>query len=378
MDVQERRRLPVVIGAGITGAFAAYFLARRGLKPLMIERAGVGTGASGNNPGGLNPLHGPGIPGPLSDLAWHSFLLHLHPAGDLVRAGGPGAAVRRVRRLEIALDAIEADALGPDLERSRQADGFEARWLDAGELRRLEPRVSPEAVGALWTEGNGMVDCRTYTGAIARAALALGAELRIGCVDGIEEENGRAVAVRIDGVGIACGALVIATGAHSEGPANWLGIKIPVEPVKGQLLLAEHGGEPLRHHVTRGVSGVYHSEANRVWVGGTQERAGWDASPSREGREKVLREAGRLLPGLGPLAVCEHVCAFRPVTPDGLPILGLAPGWQNVALATGAGTKGMLLGAGMGECAADLVMGSEPRVDLRPFQPGRFMGGPVS
>jgi len=373
--MRERRLLPVVIGAGITGAFAAYFLARRGLTPLLVERAGVGTGASGSNPGGLNPLHGPGIPGPLSELAWHSFLLHLHPARDLARAGTPRPAVRRVRRLEVAFDAGEANALVPDLERSRRADGFEARWLDARELRRLEPRVAPHAVGALWTEGNGMVDCRTYTEAIVRAALALGAELRRGCVDGIEEENGRAVGVRVDGVEIACGALVLATGAYTEDPARWLGLPIPVEPVKGQLLLAEHEGEPLRHHVTRGISGVYSIEAHRVWVGGTQERAGWDAAPSREGREQLLREAGRLLPALGPLVIREQVCAFRPMTPDGLPILGAAPGWENVVLATGAGTKGMLLGAGMGECAAALVMGDQPPVDLRPFQPGRFMDG---
>ncbi len=376
--MQETRRHPVVIGAGITGAFAAYFLARRGLSPLLIEQAGVGRGASGNNPGGLNPLHGPGIPGPLSELAWHSFLLHLHPAGDLARAGGPGAGVRRVRRVEIALDAAEADAAAAELDRSRQADGFEARWLDAGELRMLEPRISPEAVGGLWTEGNGMVDCRTYPGMIARAAIALGAQLRGGCVDGIVEENGRAVGVRIDGVETACGALVIATGAHAEGPATWLGLPIPVEPVKGQLLLVEHGGQPLEHHVTRGVSGVYAIEANRVWVGGTQERAGWDAAPSREGRERLLGEASRLLPSLGPIAIQEHVCAFRPVTPDGLPILGPAPGWENVVLATGGGTKGMLLGAAMGECAADLVMGNQPPVDLRPFRPGRFMGGSAS
>jgi glycine/D-amino acid oxidase-like deaminating enzyme len=374
LDLREERRA-VVVGAGITGAFAAYFLARRGERPLLVERAGVAAGASGNNPGGLNPLHGPGIPGPLSDLAWHSFLLHLRPTDELARAG---VAVRRVRRLEVALDASEADTLGADLARSRQADGFEARWLDAGELRRLEPRVSPRAVGALWTDGNGMVDCRTYTGAIVRAASALGAELRIGCVEGIEQRNGRAVAVRIDGVGIACGALVVATGAHVEGPANWLGTTIPVEPVKGQLLSAEHGGAPLPHHVTRGLSGVYQSGANRVWVGGTHERAGWDAAPSREGRETLLGEAERLLPGLGPLAIREHVCAFRPVTPDGLPILGRVPGWENVTIATGAGPKGMLLGAGMGECAAALSVGSDPPVDLSPFRPGRFMDGQVS
>jgi glycine/D-amino acid oxidase-like deaminating enzyme len=181
--------------------------------------------------------------------------------------------------------------------------------------------------------------------------------------------------VRIDGRELACGALVIATGAQAAEPASWLGAPIPVEPVKGQLLLLEHGGLPLGLHVTHGHSGLYHRDGNRVWAGGTQERAGWDAEPSREGREAILRQAGRLLPALGPLTVREHRCGFRPTTADGLPILARVPGWENVVFATGAGSKGMLLGAGMGECAADLVIGREPAVDLRPFRLERFAGG---
>jgi glycine/D-amino acid oxidase-like deaminating enzyme len=156
--------------------------------------------------------------------------------------------------------------------------------------------------------------------------------------------------------------------AHDRKPGG-------ISTSRFQPVIVEHGGTPLRQHVTHGHSGLYHTEGNRAWAGGTQERAGWDAAPGREGRESILQQASRLLRTLGPLTVREHLCGFRPMTPDGLPILGRVPGWENVVLATGAGSKGMLLGAGMGECAADLVIGRDPAVDLRPFRLERFVGG---
>ena len=67
-----------------------------------------------------------------------------------------------------------------------------------------------------------------------------------------------------------------------------------------------------------------------------------------------------------------HTACLRPVTPDWLPILGRAPGWDNAYLATGAGKKGILLAPAMGRAVADLVAGGEPELDLSPFAPERF------
>src|SRR3954447_3194675 len=89
-----------VVGGGITGAFAAYFLARRGVEVTLIERDDVGAHASGKNPGGLNPLHGPGIPGPMQDLAREAFRLPLNPFSPPRRP-----------RLQLAIDPADIDRL---------------------------------------------------------------------------------------------------------------------------------------------------------------------------------------------------------------------------------------------------------------------------
>ena len=73
---------------------------------------------------------------------------------------------------------------------------------------------------------------------------------------------------------------------------------------------------------------------------------------------------------LAPLGL--HTACLRPVTPDWLPILGRAPGWDNAYLATGAGKKGILLAPAMGGAVADLVAGGRPSLDLSPFRPERF------
>ena len=365
-------RRVVIIGAGITGCFTAYRLAQEGVEAAVVERAEIGDGASGNNPGGLNPLHGPGIPGPLSALAWHSFQLHLRRQDALSAATGTDVSIRRVSRIELALGPDEVDILRKTAELYQAADTFSARWLDRGELLDIEPRCDRGAVGGLLTYGNGMADARAYTVAVARAARRLGATFMTGEVTGVRHRGHRITAALVGERAISCDAIVFATGAWVSGPARWLGLPIPVEPVKGQLLLAEHPGEPFHHHISRQAIGIYHISGNRVWLGGTQERTGLDTRPTQEARERILAETSHLVPAIAGATILSHLAALRPMTPDGLPLVGIAPGWDNAYLATGAGTKGFLIGAGMADIVSAMITCQSPPVDTAPFAPDRF------
>ena len=82
--------------------------------------------------------------------------------------------------------------------------------------------------------------------------------------------------------------------------------------------------------------------------------------------------AARLMPSFAGAELALHTACLRPVTPDWLPILGRAPGWDNAYLATGAGKKGILLAPAMGGAVAELIEGSRPSLDLSPFAPERF------
>lgn len=367
----------VVIGAGITGCFTAYFLAEQGVPVTLIDPDGPGRQASGNNPGGLNPFHGPGIPGPSLPLAMRAFQLHLDHEKKIAARSGANVPIHRVTRIELAFDDSEASSLETTRPLYEEAAGFSARILDRGALRREEPRCREDAVAGLFTSGNGMIDGPAYTRAVCRAAEQAGARFVKAKVRAVESGNGDMLSIMTDDDSHPCTAVVLATGAWMREPERWLGASIPVEPLKGQLLLAELPGEPLRHHVTHLTDGIYHLPGGNVWLGGTLEKkAGYDRAPTPEGRSSILDKTTRLLPCLRSARIVDHVAALRPATPDGLPVVDRVPGWDNVYVASGAGPKGMLLGPGLAEGVISLLREKSPAFALEPFSLGRFNRAP--
>lgn len=362
----------IVIGGGILGSFAAYFLARSGRRVALIERGDLGGRASGANPGGLNPFHGPGLPGPLSPLAERSFALHLEHWERIGALSGMAFHAHRVSRVELAWDATERQALVDAARHYNVLPGFSARWMERCELLQRSPRIHSGVVGGLWTEGNGMVSSLDYTRAVARAAEVLGATLIRGEVTSLVTKGRRVTGVATRDGTLPCVAVLLATGAWMADAAAWLGVAIPVTPLKGELLLAEMPGGRLDHHLTWKTTGVYQTPQGPVWLGGTQEPVGFDEQPTVAGREAILQAAARLVPEAGRARVVHHVAALRPMSPDGLPLLGQLHRWDNAFLAGGAGQKGMLLSAGMGESVARLMAGESPGISMDLFRPDRF------
>jgi glycine oxidase len=353
----------VVVGGGVTGAFAAYFLARTGAEVTLIERDGVAAHASGCNPGGLNPLHGPGIPGPLQELARQSFELHLESWDGIGELSGMTFGARRVDRIHVALDERDTATLAELAELHEEAPGFSGRLLTRAEVLSLERRVTPGAAGGLLATGNACVDAGAYTSATVRAAERLGARVRVGEAVGLRCDGTQANAVAVDGGDeIRCDGVFVAPGVSTT---EWLGFSPPIAPVKGELLLAAAGG--LEADVSWRHVGAYQAGEGRIWLGGTEDDAGFDSQPTSSGRERILAGVAALLPGLTELRVVDHRASLRPATPDGLPVIGLVPGFENVCFAGGAGRKGMLLGAGLGRAASDLLVEGETRLAIDGF-----------
>jgi glycine oxidase len=350
-----------VVGGGITGAFAAYFLSKLGAEAVIIERARIAAGASGHNAGGLNPLHGPGIAGPTRALALASLHQHLNCWDDVRELAGADFGGQSVPRLLIAFEEREAAELRALEALYNDTPGFSARWLSADELRSAEPRVSAAAIGALRTDGNIRVDPRAYAPAVARAAARLGARVVTAEAHGVRQRDGRITAISLDCGELECDGAVIAPGPWCEAPARWLGARLPVRPLKGELLLAACD---VPVEVAWDSVGVHQAGAGRVWLGGIEDRSGFDASPTGSARARILDGIGRLLPGLHSPRIVDQVAGLRPVTPDGLPIIGIPDGWENVCVATGSGRKGVLFSAGLGLAAAELLTTGQTGVPI--------------
>jgi glycine oxidase len=360
-----------VIGGGITGVFAAYFLTRLGAAATIIERGEISSQASAHNAGGLNPLHGPGIPGPLHELAIRSLRLHLEQWEDVRRLSGVDFDSRFVPRLHVALDDRETTALAAREHLHNATEGLSARWLSRVELRKTEPRLSPEAVGGLWTEGNARVEPARYTNAVAGAAAALGAHMIVTEARGLRHRNGTVTGVVVSSGTVECDGVVIAPGPWCDQPRRWLGVDIPIEPLKGELLLVEIADRAPEAEITWDRFGVYGGSGRQRWLGGTEDRAGFDPQPTPGARQRILEGIARLAPGLHPRRVVDHVVGLRPVTLDGRPIVGIPDGWENVCLAGGAGRKGLLLAPSLGLAAAELLVEGSTRMPIAGCALGR-------
>jgi len=107
-------------------------------------------------------------------------------------------------------------------------------------------------------------------------------------------------------------------------------------------------------------------------LSGTLELAGLDLSINRRRVEALLRGARRVINGLEQVEVKEIWRGLRPCTPDGLPIIGHAPGYDNLVIAAGHATIGQSLGPITGKLVCEIVLGCSPALDISPFRPERF------
>ena len=364
----------VIVGGGAAGCAAAYYLAKSGIKATIIEREGIASKASGMSAGGLNPLQGAGIPGPLAPLAMESFQMHMGLSKTLVEESGVDFQPHMIAMVRLVFEDSDVPELDETLDIFEAADGFSSRWLDAKELQELEPLVSQEAERALYTYGNAALNSHSYTLALSKAAEQLGATVQSASVTGLKTDGDRVTAVVTDAGEVACDAVVLATGPWSGEVEKWLNIRIPVEPLKGEIVRIELGdGRELSHDFSWAHASLFHRGDGLVWLGTTEESRGFDLETTEAARESLMSGAVKIMPSIADATIVTQTACLRPVTPDWLPIIGKAPGWDNAYLATGAGKKGILISPGIGKAVADMISDGKTDLPIGAFAPGRFV-----
>ncbi len=354
----------VVIGAGIVGSMSSYLLSRHGLKVSMLEADPLGSHASGFAFGGLDPLHGMGLPDPLLDFSLYCFGRHRAMAQELHSATGIDPHFQSRDRLYLAFDDIDVQQYDVSVGWMKDVSTFDVRWVDGDAARRLEPKVNPACVGALYQQGAASVDAYRLTLAAARAAEHQDTDLVPQRATGIEYHGGRVDAVTCEGGKIEAGAVIVAMGPWSQLISGWcdMDTALPVQPLKGQILRLRYNG--LAFNVALNYRGNYADTKadGLVWTGSTEEEAGFNANPSSIGRDTILRNAIQMAPDLAGAQLMQHTACLRPVTPDGIPIVDRLPGWDNLYVATGAGRKGILWSIGMCDIIANMVMQGDTEI----------------
>jgi D-amino-acid dehydrogenase len=369
----------VVIGGGIVGASAAYRLARQGVAVTLIDQAAQGqataAGAGIISPGtSTRPLPA------FYPLAFQSVAYYEELLANLAEDGETRTGYEIVGLLHIATSEEQAAQL-PGLlhlfEQRRDAgvkNIGKVELLQADEARRRFPPLGA-LHGAISTSEGARMDGRLMRDALQHAAQRHGARFLTGTAE-LLLKDGKISAVQASGQQLAPDAIIIAGGAWSGALAEALHLKLPVYPQRGQILhLALPDAEAGRWPIIVGFHSHYllTFPPNRVVVGATREDGpGFDPRLTAGGVQEVLSEALRVAPGLANASLHEMRVGLRPASPDGLPILGRAPGYERVFIATGHGPSGLQLGPYSGALVADLLLGKPTPLDLTPFAPERF------
>jgi glycine oxidase len=132
-------------------------------------------------------------------------------------------------------------------------------------------------------------------------------------------------------------------------------------------------GPPLACDVVAPHVSLFGRAGGQIWIGATIEWRGFDTAASESARRTLFGDAVQLLPALGQASLVRQTVCLRPVTPDGLPIVGRAPGWDGVYVATGGGPKGILLAPAMGKAVADLLLTGHTVLSVASAGPERFV-----
>jgi glycine oxidase len=370
----ERSADVVIVGGGIAGMSAAYYLAKSGVPSVVIERDAIGSHASGFAYGGLSPLSGFGIPGPLAEIAQDGMRLHRELCRSLLEETGIDVDFRVRSSLALAFTEADVQRLQAALPWQQRQPGYRTGWLDIAEARRVEPRISDETLGATLIEGGGAVEPYRLVLALTRAAERLGVRVRHGCAIGLRRSGGRVTGVILEREVLSCATAVLALGPWSAEASDWIGVPIGIRPLKGQILRLRAPGPPVECSVGWGHNYATTKTDGLLWAGTTEEEAGFDEESTRAARDEIGAALLRMLPAMADAEVAQQTACLRPVASDGLLVLGGVSGLEQVYVATGGGRKGILYGPAMGQAIAHLVLGRGTRIALDAFAPGRFAG----
>ena len=243
-----------------------------------------------------------------------------------------------------------------------------SRWLDATELRELEPALS-HGVGAMFNPHDGAVDNTVLMNALETFASANPA---ITIVDdaaiAIDAGKSSATVTTKSGTVYNGARVVIAAGAWA-GRIRGAALARAVEPARGQLV--SYPIAPLRH-VTYGPRGYLVPRGGSTIGGSTMENVAFDAETTTAGIAKVRSASEEICPALSTGGTTRSWAGLRPVTPDMLPMIGTDPSHPPLIYACGHGRNGVLMAPLTGDLIADLVTGTPLSLDLSQFRPDRF------
>ena len=421
----EKEADVVIIGGGISGCAAAYYLAKGNAKVVLVEKGEIAGEASGRNTGGVRVQARTPVEFPYmveSRKLWESLERELRADVGFVAGGN----LLYVEREEDIAELERAAHIG-------QEEGIDSRMITPAEVQNLVPGLEAPLKGALYSARDGHADPTRSTTAFATAAQEMGAYLHTNCAAlKIETSNGRVASVITDQGRIDTPWIVNAAGVWANYVARMVGLHFPVrvirmtlgmtEPVQttvkpfvrgpnvgfrqtpeGNIVFSQGYAQPRDYDLGRELlddirTWLPHLIKHRKLV---RFNLGWELVRSFQARtplfsritrpsnfrsdiepksnskslRKGLEALTQVMPPLRGVSVARSWAGLIDITPDMLPVLGSVPKLEGYILAAGFSGHGFAMGPMTGKLISELILDGKPSLSLDAFRPTRFAEG---
>ena len=410
----------VVIGAGIVGVCTAYWLARSGLRTVLLEKGLVGAEQSSRNWGWCRQQNRDARELPLSTRSLALW-------DEMMQDIGPGLGFRRCGLLYLSDNPAEIEGWAA-WGRFARGEGVDTRMLSAAEATERGAVTGKAWAGGVWSPTDGIADPASAAPLIAQGVERHGGVVIQRCAArGIETQAGAVSAVVTERGGIRTPQVVMAGGAWSGSFLHQSGIFFPQASIRSSILSVAPGAKglpPALHTATvtatrRGDGGYTLAISGKgcvdptprmirngrhflpmfarrwrslvpgglqAWKSGFETMATWDLDretpmervrildprPSQAIVNDTLARARRMFPDLQAIPLQASWAGYIDSTPDGVPVIDNDIGIPGLALAAGLSGHGFGIGPGVGHLVADLVLGRTPIAETAQYRLARF------
>lgn len=371
-QMMAKQQQVVIVGGGVIGLLTAYNLASEGQAVTLLERGGLGQESSWAGGGIVSPLYPWRYSQAVTALAHWSQDFYPQLAQRLFAATGVDPEVHTTGLYWLDLDD-EADALA-----WAAREGRPLSKVDVSAAHDAVPVLGGGYAQAIYMADVANVRNPRLVKSLKAALLALpNVTIYEQCdVLGFVLGDGRVVGVNT-ATGLVLGdQVVLAAGAWSGQLLGTLGLALPVEPVKGQMILYKCASDFLSSMVLAKGRYAIPRRDGHILIGSTLEHEGFDKTPTDTALESLKASAVELIPALAGAEVVGHWAGLRPGSPEGIPFIGEVPGFKGLWLNCGHYRNGLVLAPASCQLFTDLLLVRAPIIDPAPYTPaGRLNAG---
>lgn len=359
-----------IIGGGIVGCAAAYYLAQKGFDVLLIEKdPGVGLQASGRNGGGVRQQsRKAALPLSMESIKlWAGLSEELDADLEYDRTGN----------LKITFDETIAEGYEREVAWEHEQGLEEVRMLSSAECHELVPGIDGKVVAGKLCPTDGIANPMLISPAYARAGRKLGVEFLLNtAVTGLLRQGSTVCGLETASGEIEARFVINAAGPWAPRFNEMAGCPIVIKPGRSQLLITERIQRSfIENWVTISELGYLRpTHSNNLVIGSAGEKNdNFNYGVNFRAAALEARKLCKIIPWMKDLSIIRAFSGITEYTPDGEPFIGAVPGAPGLYVAAGFHGQGFCPGPLTGKILADLISGEEPCVLLEPFRPDRFV-----